>query len=415
MRDNRPAAGSQRSEFAQVLILALGFGLVGIDRFMISTLFPVIAKDLHLDYADIGTITGALAIAWGLAALVMGNLADRIGRRAVLVGAMLVFSALIGLSGLAAGLGSLVLIRILMGLADGAYTPASISATMEASRPDRRGRNIGLQQMTALLFGLGFAPLLIPQLLHLIDWRWVFILFAPPGALLVWLTYRILPPHTRHEDHVQDRSSLKDWGEVFRYRNIRIGMGLMLTWLTCLVTVSAFMPNYMLDHLHMQFADMGTAMSAIGLGGAIGTILLPWLSDHIGRKAVMLGGTIGATGGLIALSLCGPNVLALFACLFAIMFCVMALITLTVGPLCQETVPLRLAATASGLVIAVGELFGGGLAPILAGHVAQSFGIGHVLWLPIATMLIGIFLCLMTEETASPVRRSTEDAPSAPV
>jgi fucose permease len=56
-------------------------------------------------------------------------------------------------------------------------------------------------------------------------------------------------------------------------------------------------------------------------------------------------------------------------------------------------------ATASGLVIAVGELFGGGLAPVIVGHVAQRFGIEHVLWLPIIVMLAGFFLCLGIRET----------------
>jgi hypothetical protein len=55
-------------------VAILGFGLVGIDRFLISTMFPVIAKDLHLGYNYIDVITGALAIAWDLAALSMGNL-----------------------------------------------------------------------------------------------------------------------------------------------------------------------------------------------------------------------------------------------------------------------------------------------------------------------------------------------------
>ena len=59
----------------------LGFGLVGIDRYLITPLFPIIANDLHLGYGDIGTIAGALAIAWSIAALLMGNLSDRIGRR----------------------------------------------------------------------------------------------------------------------------------------------------------------------------------------------------------------------------------------------------------------------------------------------------------------------------------------------
>lgn len=396
----RPAAPPGASELTQVTILALGFGMVGIDRFMISTLFPVIARDLSLSYSDIGTITGALAIAWGVAALFMGNWSDRIGRRKVLVGSMLVFSLLIGFSGLAAGLASLVLIRVLMGLADGAYTPASISATLDASPPQRRGRNIGLQQMTALLFGLGVAPLLIPPLLHVIDWRWIFVLLTPPGLLLAWLSHRWIPAHEAAPVTGEARSSLADWKTVAGYRNVRIAMALMLAWLTCLVTVSAFMPNYMLDHLGLSFAQMGTAMSAIGIGGAIGTVILPWLSDHVGRRLVMLAGTAGALGGLVFLSTAGPSVPALFGGLFVVMACIMALITLTVGPLCGEAVPAGLTATASGLVIAAGELFGGGIAPILAGHVAQAVGIDHVLWLPMAALAVALILCFAIEERA---------------
>lgn len=392
-------AHKSRRELASVLILALGFGLVGIDRFMISTLFPVIAKDLSLSYSDIGTITGALAIAWGMAALFMGNVADRIGRRKVLVGALLVFSALIGASGLARGLASLVLVRIIMGFADGAYTPASISATLQVSPPQRRGRNIGFQQMTALLFGLGFAPLLIPPLLHVIDWRWIFAIFAIPGAAVAWFTWRILPPVGAPDAEQADRTRLGDWRAVLAFGNIRIGMVLMLSWLTCLVTVSAFLPNYMLDYLGLTFAQMGAVMSAIGFGGAIGTVILPWLSDHLGRKAVMLAGTFIILISLILLAASGPDLPRLFLCLFFVTFGTMAMITLTVGPLCSETVPVHLMATASGVVIATGELFGGGLAPIIVGGVAQRFGIEHVLWLPIGVTVIALLLCSRVQTT----------------
>jgi MFS family permease len=79
-----PKAGSR--EIRTVVLLSLGFGLVGVDRFLISTLYPVIAHDLHLGYRDIGIITGALALAWSISAFFMGNAADRIGRRRVLTG-----------------------------------------------------------------------------------------------------------------------------------------------------------------------------------------------------------------------------------------------------------------------------------------------------------------------------------------
>ena len=391
------------SELAQVAVLALGFGMVGIDRNLIVTLYPIIAKDLSLNYSDIGTITGALAMAWGVAALLMGNKADRVGRRKVLVGSMIVFSLLIGFSGLAVGLLSLVLIRVVMGLADGAYTPASIAATMDASPADRQGRNVGLQQMAALLFGLGIAPLVIPVLLEVIDWRWVFLLLAPPGLILAWVTYRLVPEkEVIHETEPALRSSLGDWRESLGYYNIRIAMALMLIWLLTLVTVSAFMPNFMIDHLGLEFAQMGTAMSGFGMGGAVGTMFLPWLSDYVGRKQVMFGCAAMTLATVLFLMVVGPNVPLLFSALFIVAACTMAAITLTVGPLCGETVSPHLTATATGLVIAVGEIFGGGLAPIIAGFVAHSLGIAAALWLPVGALVIGMGLCLAI---AKPVPR----------
>ncbi|MBU6443789.1 MAG: MFS transporter, partial [Alphaproteobacteria bacterium] len=386
MSDN--AQSARRQEFRAVTVLAFGFGLVGVDRFLISTLFPVIAKDLHLSYGDIGTITGVLAIAWGTAALLFGNLSDRIGRRRVLVAALVVFSLLIGSSGLAEGLMGLILVRIVMGFADGAFTPASISATLEASPPARHGRNIGVQQMTLTLFGLGLSPLLVTALLHVINWRLIFSVFVIPGLLIAWATFRIIPARSAEPAPVR-RNAFADWRAVLSYSNIRVLTVLMLCWLTTLVTTSALMPNYLLDHLKLSFGEMGTIMSAIGLGSMAGTLILPWLSDGIGRKPVMLISTVGAGLSLVTLNALGPAAGSLFAALFMVHFFNNALITLTVGPLCAETVPPALMATASGVVIAVGEFFGGGLAPVIGGQVAERFGIDHVLWLPIAAMALG--------------------------
>jgi len=49
----------------------------------------------------------------------------------------------------------------------------------------------------------------------------------------------------------------------------------MLCWLTCLITTSAFMPSYLLDHLHLSEIRMGSIMSAIGFGSTAGTCFCP--------------------------------------------------------------------------------------------------------------------------------------------
>jgi predicted MFS family arabinose efflux permease len=387
-----------RTDWGIVVLMALGFGLVGIDRFMISTLYPVIAKELRLDYADIGLITGALAFAWGFAALIMGNKADRLGRGKVLVGSLLVFAILIGASGLAIGLMSLILVRVMMGFADGAYTPASIATTIQAAAPRHHGLAIGIQQMMLPAVGLGLAPLLIAGLLDILPWRWLFVLFALPGFLLAWLVWRRVPRRPA-ADATPSRGSLADWRAVLAFRNIRVAMLLMLCWLTCLMTASALLPNYLVDHVGLSIGKMGGVMSAIGIGSAVGTITLPWLSDRIGRKPVLLLASAGGVVALAMLSRTGAAPAQLFAWLFLVHFFNNAAITLTVGPLCAETVPAALMATASGVVIAVGELFGGGLAPVIAGHVATAFGIDKLLLLPMATLSLGFLLSLLIIET----------------
>jgi predicted MFS family arabinose efflux permease len=385
------------------MILSLGFGLVGIDRFLISTLYPVIARDLHLSYSDIGTITGALALAWGISALFMGNLSDRIGRRRVLTLSLVVFSLLIGASGLATGLLTLIAVRLIMGFADGAYTPASIAETLAVSPHHRRGFNIGVQQMMMPLFGLGLAPLFVAGVLRFIDWRLVFLLFVLPGLALACAVRKTLNPGagahlSDSADDALSHNSWSDWKRVLAYPNVRVAAMLMLCWLTCLVTTSAFMPNYLIDHLNLRLDHMGHVMSAIGLGATLGTLLLPWLSDRLGRKRVMSLSSLGALVSLILLRNTGAVVGALFGFLFLVHFFNNALITLTVGPLSSEAVPARLMATSSGLVIAVGELFGGGLVPVIVGHAALRFGIEQVLWLPIVMIGIGFLLCLTIQE-----------------
>ena len=90
-------------EWKAVLLLALGFGLVGLDRWLIAPLFPSIMKDLHLTAQDVGNCIGILGLSWGVFAALMGGISDKIGRRKVLIPAILVFSLLSGFSGLEIG------------------------------------------------------------------------------------------------------------------------------------------------------------------------------------------------------------------------------------------------------------------------------------------------------------------------
>ena len=397
------APRDRRYEFEAVTLLALGFGLVGLDRFMIIPMFPVIAKDLHLGYQDIGVITGVLSIAWGIAAFFSGSISDRLGRRKVVIATALIFSVLVGISGLASSLFTLLLVRACMGFADGAYTAPAIVATLEASKPVRRGLNIGIQQMMAPLCGLALAPLIVTQLLQNVSWRWIFLMVTPFGLVIVTLMCFVLRPSSQltkfESDVVVDVASPR-WTHLFRYRNVIHNIIGMLCWISCLMVTSALLPNYLLDYLHLNLQQMGFVVSAIGFGGSAGSVIMPMISDRVGRKPVMIASSIGAALSLVFFISSGGSPATLFGFLFATHFFNFALITLTVGPISGESVPVTMMAAASGLVICIGELFGGGVMPVIAGFVAQNYGIQSTLPLAVVALVIGCANSCLLHETA---------------
>ncbi|ANI14693.1 MFS transporter permease [Pseudomonas citronellolis] len=393
-----------RYEYTAVAMLALGFGLVGLDRFIILPLFPVMMSELHLDYQDLGNISAVLAIAWGISSIFMGRLSDRIGRRKVLIPAVLLFSLLAGLSGLANGVAALLLIRAVMGVSEGAFTPTAIAATAESSHPSRRGLNIGIQQALFPILGLGLAPILATQLLLVLpSWRWVFVVVSLPGFLLAWFMYRRLR-ETRAPAAAEAPQEQGRWLDALRYRNVPLNILGMFCMLTSLFVLSVMMPNYLTDYLHLGVQQMGFVMSAIGLGGFIGQLVLPGLSDRLGRKPVVLGSFV-ATGACIWLLMhTGAEPLTLFALLFLTTFFNFSMICMTVGPLTGESVPLPLVSTATGLVVGIGEVFGGGVAPALAGYIAQHHGIQYTLYLALGGVALGLVAASLLRETA-PLRR----------
>src|SRR5262252_2408878 len=182
-------------EWKAVTLLGLGFGLVGLDRWIIAPLFPCMAAagvgpgcgaaGIGLDYQAIGNLVGVLGLVWGVFAIISGRLSDSIGHRKVLIPAILLFSLMSGLSGMATGITSLIFIRALMGLMEGSYCPTSFTATAAAAHPSRRGFLQGLQQSGFALFGFGLGPIIATQLLLVVpNWRWVFWAVAIPGIVV---------------------------------------------------------------------------------------------------------------------------------------------------------------------------------------------------------------------------------------
>jgi predicted MFS family arabinose efflux permease len=387
-----------RYEWKAVTLLTLAFGLVGLDRWIIAPLFPSMMRDLGLNYQDLGNLVGALGLAWGIFAVVAGGLSDRLGRRKVLVPAIIGFSLLSGLSGMAQGLTALIMIRALMGITEGSFCPTSFAATAEASRPTRRGFNLGVQQSAFPLFGLALGPIVATQLLRFLDWRWVFVLVAIPGLILGLLIWRIIrDPATIGANAVVERAPLRD---VMKHPNVPLGMAALMCAMSGIFVLSAMVPNYLVDYLGLTTQQMGFVTSAIGFGGFLGQVVLPGASDFLGRKTISLLGFVLGAAFLYAFMQIGPNPLALFALLFVSTFFCFGLLGLITGPIAAEAAPRGLISSTAGIIIGTGEIFGGGIAPAIAGSIAQTYGIQHVLTMALIGLAAGVVVSLFLRETA---------------
>ncbi len=390
-------------ECKAVTLLTIGFGLVGLDRWIIGPLLPTISLDLHLNYQDAGSVIGVLGLAWGAAALCLGGLSDRIGRKKVLVPSIVLFSLLSGLSGVASSLTGLLLIRSIMGVTEGAFCPTSFAATAEASKPARRGLMQGVQQSTFALFGLAFAPIIATQLLAFTTWRWIFALVALPGLITAVLLVLTIREPVTIKGSAEFEVKRAPFMEVFRHRNVWLGMLSLCCAMTGIFVLSALAPSYLIDFLKLTKEQMGFVMSAIGFGGFFGQFGLPGLSDLFGRKVMALVGFLGGALFLYCFIHTGAVPTALFALLFGTTIFAFGLFALITGPIATEAAPLGLLSLAAGIIIGIGEIFGGGIAPFLAGSIAQHYGIQFVLYFALGGLLLGAFVSLFMRETA-PIR-----------
>ncbi|MFM0325740.1 MFS transporter [Caballeronia glebae] len=403
-------------EWKAVTLLALGFGLVGLDRWLIAPLFPAIMKDLHLTAQDVGNCIGILGLSWGVFAALMGGISDKIGRRKVLIPAIIAFSLLSGFSGVAGGLVSLLAVRSLMGVAEGSFCPTSFAATADASHPKRRGFNLGLQQSGFALFGLALSPIIATQLLDVVSWRWVFALVSVPGLILGLLMFFVIrEPRTTEPASAsasasavpQAQTAKGNWRDVLKSRNIPVAMVALFCAMTGVFVLGAMLPLYLTEYLALDTQRMGIVVSAIGFGGFVGQFALPGLSDLVGRRLASIAGFAGTAIMLYVFRGVGAEPLVLFIVLFVASFFTLGLVSLLSGPVATEAAPVGMVSTAIGIVVGAGEIFGGGVAPALAGFVATHFGIQNILWLPICAVLVGIGVSLLLEETApARVRRN---------
>src|SRR3954469_21143286 len=160
------------------LILTVG---VALRQLLDAALYPQIPA-----YA--GTVIGLTLLGWGIGGLIGGVLADYIGRKRMMIYAILAYSVMTGLSALAWDWTSFVALRVLVGIAIGSEWATGSSITAELWPDHARGKAAGLMQC-----GLGVGFFLASFLWLFVSgfgpgaWRWMYLIGVLPALLVLWI------------------------------------------------------------------------------------------------------------------------------------------------------------------------------------------------------------------------------------
>jgi MFS family permease len=180
----------------RVLVLLATLSVITyLDRVCISIAGPRIQDEFALGPEEWSLVTGAFAIAYALFEIPSGYFADKFGARAMLVRIVLWWSLFTTLTGIAAKLWTLVVIRFLFGAGEAGAYPTAATVIFRWFPAAERGRTFGCVLLSGQ-FGAAIAPLLIVPIQVHYGWRASFFLFGIVGvgwSAAWWHGYRNSP------------------------------------------------------------------------------------------------------------------------------------------------------------------------------------------------------------------------------
>ena len=202
--------GLNRSQWSAVTASLLGWTLDAFDFFLMVFMFSAIAKEFRTDVASVAIAATLTLAARPFGALVFGLLADRFGRRPVLMVDILLYSVIEFASAFAPNLTILLILRALFGFAMGGEWGVGASLTLESIPAGARGFISGLLQ-EGYAMGYLLASLVFAFLFDRIGWRGMFMIGVAPALLVVLLRLGVKesPAFAAHHQARQEAQALK--------------------------------------------------------------------------------------------------------------------------------------------------------------------------------------------------------------
>ncbi len=263
----------------------LGWTFDAFDFFVLVFVLPTVAKEFGRSIPDLALTTTATLATRPIGAFIFGLLADRYGRRPVLMANITFYSLMEVLSGLVPGYASFLALRLLYGIGMGGNWGVGASLVLESVPPKWRGVASGfLQQGYAVgyLLAAGALYTVFPRW----GWRPMFFVGVIPAALTLLICAKVQESEAWHQART-------NWPT---YRNAIFGNMRLFLYLVLLMSMMNFIshgtqdmyPTYLQRQLHYN-SNVTALITAISMVGAIvGGLIIGNFSDRFGRRRSMI-------------------------------------------------------------------------------------------------------------------------------
>jgi MFS transporter, MHS family, proline/betaine transporter len=324
-------------------------------------------------------------------ALAFGWLADHSGRRTslcVVLTLMAVSTTAIGCLPSYSQIGVwapvlLILCRIAQGVSAGGEFGSAVSFMMEYAPPHRRGLYSGWQSCTTgLAFVIGTTTAgaissgIAPDDLAAWGWRIPFLLGAPLGLIALYLRLRVVEtPLFRHAHDARPTMVGKRDHSHHRFSTVIFALGTVVGWVCASQVFLIYMPTYLTTSLHLPIAHSLIAASIGNTAFAFFSPVFGWLSDHTGRKILMIAASAAVAVGsyplFLLLEFRTPATIATAVTIGGVLVAALA------GPAAatlSELFPTRYRATGSAASYSLAVAALGGTAPIIITWLSSASG-----------------------------------------
>ncbi len=269
--------------------------VVGTDLFVISPLLPAISAEFGLSAAAAGLTVTVFSVIYLLSAPLIGQVADRIGRRGVLIGCLLGFAAANLLTGVASGFMGLLLARFFAGVTTAGVSPLIYAGVGEAAPPARRATWMGIA-VSGLLLALSVGAPLGTLVASSWGWRAPFFVLAVLSLFLLVANRLVWPADPRTDAGAS--------GALPALGLATAALRLLPTvlWATALYAAYTYLGVW-LTGAGLSSAEVARAISFYGAGALAGTLLGGQMADRFGIKATQVTSLAGLAACLLVLAI----------------------------------------------------------------------------------------------------------------